>query len=110
MQSYPCYVGAMPATEKISVTIGRKELGHAKQLASRLGVSLSGFITDAVRDRVREQQRREAALHVLKSFAPEDRASPEEAAALLEHWAAPASPPPKRRQRRALAKKTRREG
>jgi hypothetical protein len=100
----------MAATEKISVTIGRRELGHAKQLASRLGISLSGFITDAVRDRVREQQRREAARQVLKSFAPEDRASPAEAAALLEHWAAPPSPAPKRPRRRTAAAKLRRKG
>jgi len=77
----------MPATEKISVTIGRKELGHAKRLAARLGLSLSGFITDAVRERVLEQARREAALEVLASFPVHDRASPEEAQTLLKRWA-----------------------
>lgn len=77
----------MSATEKISVTIGRSELGHAKRLASKLGVSLSGFITDAVRERVREQERREAVLEVLASFSPEDRATPAEARELLERWA-----------------------
>ena len=94
----------MPATEKISVTIGREELGHAKQLASRLGVSLSGFISDAVRERVREQQRREAALEVLASFSLEDRASPADAETLLERWATPSSPTPKRAKRRTAAK------
>jgi hypothetical protein len=79
----------MPATEKISVTIGREELGHAKRLASRLGVSLSGFITDAVRERIQEQARREAALEVLAGFALEDRATPAEARALLERWSTP---------------------
>ena len=78
----------MAATEKISVTIGRTELGHAKRLAEHLGLSLSGFITDAVRERIQEQARRDAALEVLATFAPEDRASPAEAAALLERWAA----------------------
>jgi hypothetical protein len=77
----------MAVTQKISVTIGRKELGHAKRLASKLGVSLSGFITDAVRERVNEQERREAALEVLKSFGTEDRASPAEALELLARWA-----------------------
>jgi hypothetical protein len=77
----------MPATEKISVTIGRKELGHAKRLATRLGVSLSGFITDALRERVREQERREAALQVLATFSPEDRASPAEAQVFSDHVA-----------------------
>jgi hypothetical protein len=77
----------MATTEKISVTIGRTELGYAKRLASRLGVSLSGFITDAVRQRVLDQQRREAALEVLASFSPHDRATPAEARELLERWA-----------------------
>ncbi len=76
----------MPATEKISVTIGRDELAHAKRLASLLGVSLSGFITDAVRERIQEQARRSAALEVIATFAPEERASAAEAKALLEKW------------------------
>lgn len=76
----------MTATEKISVTIGRDELAHAKRLASHLGLSLSGFITDAVRERIREQARREAAEEVLATFAPEDRATPAEARALLQLW------------------------
>jgi hypothetical protein len=77
----------MAATEKISVTIGKTELSRAKRLAEQLGLSLSGFITDAVRERIQEQARRDAALEVLATFAPEDRASPAEAAALLERWA-----------------------
>jgi hypothetical protein len=76
----------MTATAKISVTIGRDELAHAKRLASHLGLSLSGFITDAVRERVREQARREAAKEVVATFAPADRASPAEAQALLKLW------------------------
>jgi hypothetical protein len=76
----------MAATEKISVTIGRVELRHAKRLADHLGLSLSGFITDAVRERIQEQARRDAALEVLATFAPEDRASPAEARELLERW------------------------
>ena len=71
---------------------GRAELGYAKRLASRLGVNLSGFITDAVRQRVLEQQRREAALEVLASFSPHDRATPAETQELLERW--DPSPPP----------------
>jgi len=78
----------MAATEKISVTIGRTELSQAKRLADHLGLSLSGFITDALKDRFQEQARRDAAQEVLATFAPEDRASPAEARALLEHWAA----------------------
>ncbi len=79
----------MAATEKISVTIGKTELSHAKRLADRLGVSLSGFLTDALKERIREQARREAAQEVLRTFAPEDHASPEEASALLKQWSAP---------------------
>jgi hypothetical protein len=95
-------------TEKISVTIGRTELGYAKRLASRLGVSLSGFITDAVRQRVLDQQRREAALEVLASFSPHDRATPAEAQELLERWA-PLHPAAAKRDssRKARPKKSR---
>lgn len=76
----------MSATEKISVTIGKTELSQAKRLADRLGLSLSGFLTDALKERIREQARREAAHEVLRTFEPEDRASPEEASRLLKQW------------------------
>ena len=88
----------MPATEKISVTIERNELASAKRLAADLGLSLSSFISDAVRERVREEARREAARKVVASFALEERASPEEARALLELWSTPSVPPLKRRK------------
>lgn len=78
----------MAATEKISVTIGRTELGHAKRLADHLGLSLSGFITQALKERIQEQARRDAVQEVLATFAPEDRASAAEASALLERWGA----------------------
>jgi len=90
----------MGATEKISVSIGREELRGAKVLASRLHVSLSTVITDAVRLRIEEQRRREAAKAVLASFAPTDRATPAEKAALLDRWQAKKRP----------AKVTRRHG
>ena len=76
----------MSATEKISVTIGKAELSQAKRLANRLGLSLSGFLTDALKERIREQARREAAQAVLRTFEPEDRASPEETSRLLKQW------------------------
>jgi K+-sensing histidine kinase KdpD len=79
----------MRATDKISVTIERKELASAKRLAANLGLSLSSFISDAVRERVREEARREAARKVVAGFAQEERASPLEAQALLESWAVP---------------------
>lgn len=81
----------MSATEKVSVTLGREELRHAKRLASRLGLSLSTFINEAVRARLEQQARREAGLEVLSEFSPEDRASPSEMRALLERWQASAS-------------------
>ena len=55
LQSYPCEYPIMTATEKISVTIARDELASAKRLAADLGLSLSSFISDAVRERVREE-------------------------------------------------------
>jgi hypothetical protein len=78
----------MAATEKISVTIGRTELGDAKRLADHLGLSLSGFITEALKERIQEQARRDAAQEVLATFAPEERATAAEASALLARWAA----------------------
>lgn len=80
----------MATTEKISVTLGRTELQGAKRLASRLGLSLSTFITEAVRRRIEEQARREAAAEVLATFPSEDRATPEEKQALMATWATPA--------------------
>jgi hypothetical protein len=97
----------MAATEKISVTIGRAELSHAKRLAEHLGLSLSGFITDAVRERIQEQARRDAALEVLATFAPEDRASPAEAAALLERWAPGVKQSTRKRQRKTSIERRR---
>jgi hypothetical protein len=76
----------MASTEKVSVTLGRDELAHAKRLASHLGLSLSSFVNDAIRDRIRDEARREAARELVASFAPEERATPEEAHALLAHW------------------------
>ena len=76
----------MPATEKISVTIGRAELRRAKQLASRLGLSLSTFISDAVRQRLRARERQDAGRAVLATFAPEERPTADEMSALLARW------------------------
>jgi hypothetical protein len=81
------------ATEKISVTLGREELRGAKRLALRLGLSLSTFITDAVRRRLEDHARREAGLEVLATFDSEDRASPAEMKALLELWTKPTRAP-----------------
>jgi|GEM_PF-2681690 len=95
----------MRATDKISVTIERNELASAKRLAAHLGLSLSSFITDAVRDRVREEARRDAARKVIASFAPEERATPAEARALLESWSTPSPSPPKRTKGKPRARR-----
>ena len=100
----------MVTTDKISVTIGRAELVQAKRLADKLGLSLSGFITDAVKERIQEQARRVAASEVLSTFAPEDRASPDEARALLESWAAGAPPTAIRRPKRKVQSRQQRKG
>jgi hypothetical protein len=60
----------MATTDKVSVSIGRAELRHAKRLASRLGLNLSTFITDAVRRRIADQECQDAAHAVLSTFAP----------------------------------------
>jgi hypothetical protein len=78
----------MGATEKISITLGRDELRGAKRLAAQLGLSLSTFVSDAVKRRLEAQARAEAGLEVLRTFPPEDRATPAEMRALLAHWGA----------------------
>jgi hypothetical protein len=89
----------MAATEKISLTIGRDEIRRARLLASRRGLSLSSVVTDAVRDHVEAQARREAGEAVLATFGPQDRASADERRALLERWAVPIRPRKARRPR-----------
>jgi hypothetical protein len=76
----------MAATEKISITLGREELRGAKRLATRLGLSLSTFVNDAVKRRLEAQDRKQAGLEVLETFDPADRATPEEMKALLASW------------------------
>jgi hypothetical protein len=76
----------MPATAKISVSIAREELRQAKQLAGRLGLSLSTFISDAVRQRIEAQARKHAGLEVLATFALAELPSQEEMRDLLASW------------------------
>jgi hypothetical protein len=92
----------MPTTEKVSVAMGRDELRLAKDAAEQEGMSLSAFVTGAVRARIEERRRLEAARRVLATFQPEDFPSAEEQRALLALWARSpaASTPRKRRPRR----------
>lgn len=79
----------MPATEKISVAMGREELRLAKTAAREAGVSLSAFVTEAVRDRLTEKRRHEAAREVLAMFDPDDFPTPAHERELLELWSTP---------------------
>lgn len=92
----------MATTEKISVALGRDELRLAKTAAEQDGVSLSAFVTGAVRARIEERRRMEAARQVLEMFAPEDFPTVEEQRELLTLWASPrmASTPQRPRHRR----------
>ena len=91
----------MAVTEKISVALGRDELRDAKRAARHDGVSLSAFVTGAVRARIEERQRREAAHRVLATFEREDLPTPEEQRALLAQWAPTiAASTPRRRKKR----------
>lgn len=93
----------MAITEKISVALGRDELRLARTAAEQDGVSLSAFVTGAVRARIEERRRREAARQVLATFDPEDFPTAEEKRELLALWAAPrtasAREQPRRRRR-----------
>jgi uncharacterized protein (DUF1778 family) len=79
----------MATTEKISVAIGRDELRLAKDAAEQEGMSLSAFVTEAVRARIEERRRLEAARRVLATFEPEDFPTAEEQRALLALWTLP---------------------
>ncbi len=87
--SYRAIMCIMPVTEKVSVAMGREELRLAKTAAREAGVSLSAFVTEAVRDRLTEKRRREAAREVLAMFDPEDFPTPARERDLLALWSTP---------------------
>jgi hypothetical protein len=80
----------MPVTEKISVAMGRAELDRARKAAEAEGVSLSAYITHAVRDRLKAHaealDREKARLEMLATFLPHELPTEEEAAALDAYW------------------------
>lgn len=90
----------MALTEKISVALGRDELRLARTAAEQDGVSLSAFVTGAVRARLEERRRKEAARQVLATFDPEDFPTPEEERELLALWTAPRAVSTRARSRR----------
>ena len=79
----------MPATERISVAMGKVELRLAKAAAAEEGSSFSAFVTGAVRDRLAEKRRRQAAAEVVATFAASELPTTEEQSALLALWSAP---------------------
>jgi hypothetical protein len=93
----------MAITEKISVALGRDELRLARTAAEQDGVSLSAFVTGAVRARIEERRRLDAARQVIATFEPEDLPTAEEQRELLALWASPRMAatrrPPRRRAR-----------
>jgi len=103
MHSYRANLDGMAITEKVSVAIGRDELRLAKTAAEQEGVSLSAFVTGALRARLEERRRLEAARRVLATFDPEDVPTDDERRGLLALWAQPheaATPRRARRKRR----------
>jgi len=92
----------MAVTEKVSVALGRDELQLARTAAEQDGVSLSAFVTGAVRARLEERRRKAAARQLLAMFAPEDVPTAEEQRELLALWAPSraASGPTRARRRR----------
>ena len=76
----------MPATQKISVAMGVSELRLAKTAAEHEGLSLSAFVTQAVRERLEERERIEAAREVLAGFLPHEIPTAEQQRALVAFW------------------------
>jgi hypothetical protein len=92
----------MAATQKVSVAMGRAELRLAKTAAHEEGVSLSAFVTRAVRDRLAERRRMDAAREFLATFDDDELPSEEEKRRLVELWtrSRPERPRPRRRRLR----------
>jgi hypothetical protein len=91
----------MAATQKISVAMGLPELRLAKTAAKAEGMSLSAFVTQAVRRQLEERERLEAGRAIVATFAPEELATPEEQRELLALWNRTASPKKRPARRRA---------
>ena len=93
----------MAVTQKISVAMGLSELRLARTAAEDEGVSLSAFVTRAVRDRLEERERLEAEREVLAGFLPHEVPTAEEQRALVAFWnrqgPAPALPRTRRSRR-----------
>ena len=89
----------MALTEKLSVALGREEVRLARRAAEQEGLSLSAFVTGAIRARVAEKRREEAASAVLASFDEADFPTPAQEKALLATWRARSSPPARRSRR-----------
>jgi hypothetical protein len=83
----------MALTEKLSVALGREEVRLARRAAEEEGLSLSAFVTTAIRARVAEKRREAAANAVLASFDTDDLPTPAQEAALLATWHAPRGGP-----------------
>jgi hypothetical protein len=87
--------------------MGKDELRLAKSAAHEEGLSLSAYVTRAVRERLQERRRLEAARAFLATFLPDEFPTPDEQRALVELWTRPRegkSPPqvgPARRRRSA---------
>jgi hypothetical protein len=92
-------------TQKISVAMGRDELRLAKTAAEEEGVSLSAYVTRAVRERLEERRRLEAAREVLATFAVADFPTADEQRELVALWtrshATTAAARPRKRRSRA---------
>jgi hypothetical protein len=76
----------MAATQKISVAMGRDELRLAKTAAHEEGVSLSAYVTRAVRDRLAERRRMAAAREFLATFDDAELPTEQEKRELIELW------------------------
>ena len=101
----------MAATQKISVAMGLHELRLAKTAAEDEGVSLSAYVTRAVRDRLEERERQEARREILATFLPHEIPTADEQRALVAFWNREGPPPslPRRKNPRRSRARPRRE-
>ena len=81
------------SSEKISVSIGKRELRWARERAQRAHVSLSAVFTEAVR----LARQHEARLALLQWLGPKAQPTRDEEAAIRKEWGE--RPAPKRSKR-----------
>lgn len=80
------------ATQKTSVSLDVGAIAAAKRAAEAEGVSLSAFLSQLIRERVKQDERFEAMARFLHEHAPTHKLSERSRRAIEAEWSAPLQP------------------